>query len=86
MRTVATNPLDLIERINASVLDGTSKAFADPLVLQKDAATLLGVSVSTLTRWRKLKTGPEAFKLGGRNRYRLSELQAFIARSEDGAL
>ncbi|MCR2213560.1 helix-turn-helix domain-containing protein, partial [Salmonella enterica] len=75
-----------IGRINASVIDDTSKVFGDPLLLQKDAASLLGVSVSTLARWRKLKTGPEAFKLGGRNRYRLSELQAFIARSEDEAL
>lgn len=79
---MTTKPFDLIERINARVIDGASKTFTDPLVLQKDAATLLGVSVSTLIRWRKLETGPEAFKLGGRNRYRMSELQAFIARSE----
>jgi excisionase family DNA binding protein len=43
-----------------------------------EAALLLGVSVSTMRRWRLLGTGPRAVKLGGNVRYRRADLEQWI--------
>ena len=51
---------------------------ANKLLNEKDAAKLLGVSVSTLRRWRRLGSGPVYRKLNGAVRYSAVDLQKFI--------
>lgn len=46
----------------------------------QDAADALGVSVSTLNKWRVSGFGPRFCKLGRRVGYRDEDLQAFIAK------
>lgn len=46
----------------------------------KDAADALGVSVSTLNKWRVSGFGPRFTKLGRRVGYRDEDLQAFVAK------
>lgn len=50
---------------------------ANPRLNVDQAGRYLGVSVSTLNRWRCSGTGPEWCKLGGRVFYYLADLQAF---------
>lgn len=50
---------------------------ANPRLNVDQAGRYLGVSVSTLNRWRCSGTGPEWSKLGGRVFYYLADLQAF---------
>ncbi len=50
---------------------------ANPRLNVAQAGRYLGVSVSTLNRWRCSGTGPEWTKLGGRVFYRLADIQAF---------
>ena len=45
----------------------------------KQAARLLGLSVSTLNKWRCYGTGPRFLKLGRAVRYRRPDLDAFIS-------
>jgi predicted site-specific integrase-resolvase len=47
---------------------------------RKDAATYLGLSVSTLADWHRKGIGPDSVKVGGRRFYRVDALTAFIAR------
>lgn len=48
---------------------------------EKEAAAYIGVSVSTMRRWRRKKTGPAVFRFGGVLRYGREALEAFIARN-----
>jgi predicted DNA-binding transcriptional regulator AlpA len=48
------------------------------IVREKDVSKLLGVSVSTLRRWRRLGNGPIYRKLNGAVRYSGLDLQKFI--------
>lgn len=75
-----------LRSLQNSLAEKANEAFSDPILLQKAAAELLGISVSTLTRWRSQKVGPEAFKLGSRVRYRLSALREFLNQSEQTPL
>ncbi len=43
-----------------------------------EAARYLGLSASTLNRWRCYGTGPKYLKLGRAVRYRADELDAFL--------
>lgn len=56
---------------------------------EKEAATLLGLSVKTLRQWRWKGTGPDYLKLGnGRGaaiRYEVSALETFKDRSRISA-
>ncbi|MGO4638442.1 helix-turn-helix transcriptional regulator [Mesorhizobium sp. 2RAF45] len=54
---------------------------ANPLLTVPQAAQWLGVSVSTLNRWRSLGRGPASEKLGGKVFYPLSDLQAFCSKA-----
>ena len=47
---------------------------------EKEAAVYLSVSLSTIRRWRRYKTGPEYFRFGGVLRYSRAALGAFIVR------
>jgi predicted DNA-binding transcriptional regulator AlpA len=56
-----------------------------PLLNEKDAAKLLGVSHYLLQRWRWLGAGPKWIKIGGEKgrsvRYRRGDLQQWIERN-----
>lgn len=57
------------------------------LLNEKQAASYLGLSVSTLQAWRWRGRGPAYLKLGGRTiRYRMADLDSFLAgcRVESG--
>jgi predicted DNA-binding transcriptional regulator AlpA len=81
---MTTSFTSIADQLDANLREKARDAFSDPLVLQTQAAELLDVSVSTLSRWRASGRGPKAVRLGGKIRYRLSELRAFIDRSEIG--
>lgn len=53
----------------------------DPLIRDKDAAAMIGASVSTF--WRRVADGtiPPAIKIGGMSRWRRSEIEAVIAHA-----
>jgi excisionase family DNA binding protein len=48
---------------------------------EKEAAAYLSVSLSTIRRWRRTKTGPELFRFGGVLRYSREALDVFIANN-----
>jgi excisionase family DNA binding protein len=52
---------------------------------EKEAAAYLSVSLSTMRRWRRAKTGPAHFRLGGVLRYGRSALDEFIASFTNNA-
>ena len=56
---------------------GTSSS--DRLLDENEAATLLGLSVRTLRRWRWARKGPTYFKIGGAVRYAPADLESFKA-------
>jgi excisionase family DNA binding protein len=47
---------------------------------EKEAAAYLTVSLSTIRRWRRTKTGPAVFRFGGVLRYEREALDLFIAK------
>lgn len=49
-----------------------------PLMNDRNAAQLLGLSVSSLRRWRTEGKGPKIVRVGPLVRYRLSDLIAYI--------
>lgn len=51
------------------------------LLLPEDAATYLGLTVSTLAHWRTQRQGPSYVKYGGRVKYTKADLDAFISAS-----
>lgn len=75
---------DLLSRITRSIESPAQRS--DP-ALNEDrydlldtaaAARLLGLSVSTLNKWRMTGDGPEFVKLGRRIRYRHETLKKFV--------
>ena len=50
----------------------------DPVISQHKASEMLGVSCTTLARWRRANYGPKPFKLGGKVRYQLSDIKKFV--------
>jgi hypothetical protein len=51
---------------------------------EKDAATHLCISLSTIRRWRRAKIGPEFLRFGGVLRYGRQSLEAFVAKNTTG--
>lgn len=51
-----------------------------PCLSEKEAASYLSVSLSTLRRWRRAKNGPAYFRFGGVLRYGRSGLDQFFAK------
>ena len=49
------------------------------LLSQRDCARLLGLSVRTLERMRVSGTGPKFLKIGNAVRYRLQDIEAWLA-------
>jgi excisionase family DNA binding protein len=54
-------------------------ATMNPLLSQRDAARLLGLSVRTLERWRVQGEMLRFVKLGNSVRYRLEDIERFVA-------
>ena len=52
---------------------------------EKEAAAYLAVSMSTLRRWRRARSGPDHFRFGGVLRYSRSDLDRFIAKFTNAA-
>ncbi len=50
-----------------------------PRLTEKEAATLLGVSVRTMQNWRQTGAGPRFFKIGRAVRYSERDLADFVA-------
>ncbi len=50
-----------------------------PLIDEDEAARLLAVSPRTLATWRVRARGPAFVKVGGAVRYRLADLEAYVA-------
>lgn len=48
-------------------------------IVDQHSARTLGLSASTLKRWRCEGGGPRYHKLGGRIRYRVADMEAFMA-------
>ena len=57
-------------------------SLVDDLLNTLDAGRLIGVSGSTLARYRSENTGPAYVKIGGKVRYRRSDLEAWITTIE----
>ena len=61
-----------------------AEAPATPLLRSEAAARYLNVAVQTLRNWRSAGSGPPAIKLnGGAIRYRLGDLDAWIAAQRE---
>ncbi len=58
---------------------GQDPLAASPLLSTKQAAIYLGLSNSTLNKWRCYGTGPSFVKLGRAVRYRKAQLDEFLA-------
>ena len=49
------------------------------LLTELEAATRIGISLSTMRRWRRANTAPNYFRVGGILRYRPEDIDKFIA-------
>ena len=49
-----------------------------PTLTRKKVAAYLEVSVPTLARWASNKEGPPYYNIGGKTRYRVAELDAWV--------
>ena len=59
-----------------------NESLVDELLTTVEAAAQLDVSESTLTRYRSHGTGPRYIRIGGKVRYRRSDLKAWITTIE----
>ena len=50
----------------------------EKLLTRIQAADFLAVSPSTMARWGMLRIGPAFIKVGGRARYRASDLEEYV--------
>jgi hypothetical protein len=55
----------------------TIRVLPDGRLSRADAATFLGLRPKTLASWHSLGIGPVARRVGGRQFYRLADLEAF---------
>ena len=53
-------------------------ADVEPLWRISDVAKFLGVPVATLYQWRRLGSGPRAYRLGKHLRYRRFDIEAWL--------
>lgn len=64
----------------------TAASDLDRLLLPDEAAAWLGMSPRTLSDWRIAGTGPRFVKIGRLVRYRVADLQEWVAaRTQGGA-
>lgn len=60
----------------------TTRDTDDPLMNTAQAAHYLSYSTDSLAHWRCKGVGPTYLKIGGRIRYRKSDLEAFLNACE----
>ena len=56
----------------------------ESLLNEHEVAQMLGVSVATVRRWRLFKAGPKYVKLGALVRYRVSDIERWLASRPTG--
>lgn len=56
-----------------------SETLASPLRDSREVAAFLRVSESTLSRWRADKKGPPFIRIGGVTRYRIDQVEQWLA-------
>lgn len=59
-----------------------------PLLSPQQLADHLGIAVQTVYEWQKARSrtqGPPRFRVGGRVRYRLSEVEAWLEQQREPA-
>ena len=54
------------------------------LLNEREVATLTGLSVASVRRWRLLESGPRYLKIGASVRYRPSDLSAWLDSRPSG--
>lgn len=59
---------------------------ANRLLTPAEVSDYLSVSVATLAHWRARGEGPRSYKIGARVRYRLFDLNRWIAQQSTGAV
>ena len=58
----------------------TNKLIQDRFLTRKEAADYLNTKTATLAEWAsRMKCGPPFFKVGRQARYRLSDLESWLA-------
>lgn len=63
----------------------TEPNLVSPLLDTREVAAYLKVSEATLSRWRTDKKGPPFLRMGGITRYRVEDVEAWLASlSADG--
>jgi excisionase family DNA binding protein len=55
----------------------------DPLLSIPELAAYLGVPVATIYRWRYTRDGPVGYRVGRHVRYRLSDVEQWLATQRD---
>jgi predicted DNA-binding transcriptional regulator AlpA len=55
----------------------------DKIVTMPEVADLLQTNVDTLRYWRHKGIGPRSFRVGRRVVYRVSEIEAWLARQQE---
>jgi excisionase family DNA binding protein len=56
----------------------------DPLLTPEDVSKVLQIPVKTLYRWRHHGTGPPAKKVGRHIRYRVGDVEEYLAALSSG--
>lgn len=81
MRTATTRGIAVLNRVcNAAWMETNANNTEAPLPLlsTREAAKLLGLSVSTLTKYRVRERGPSYIKIGKRILYTAPDLEAWV--------
>lgn len=73
-RSTALRGADQVDSV-----DYTTAQIQQLLLTETEAAKRVGVSLSTFRRWRRKGIGPKFFLLGGILRYRIVDLDEFVA-------
>ena len=56
----------------------TASNLLQALLTERDVARITGLSVASVRRWRLLKIGPRATKLGAAVRYKQEDIKAWL--------
>jgi predicted DNA-binding transcriptional regulator AlpA len=65
-------------------LPNTAKEGLEGLLNEFEVASLVGLSVASVRRWRLLRQGPKYVKIGAAVRYRPADLAAWLATRPTG--
>ena len=74
--------MDINDKVNEYIMDIDKLGFDDKLTINtKQLSTLLGVSPSTIEKWRKESIGPEYMKIGDRVIYNKRKVCEWLCTS-----